>query len=361
MKLAIRVGILMLVAVALRADSLDEFYVRTIKERNVPSMAVAVVKDGKLIKADGYGTADIERGIPARPETVYKIGSVSKQFIAAGIMLLAQDGRLSVDDRLSRYIPTAPSSWQAITLRHLLTHTSGLVRESPAFDPNKLQTDLEVVAAAFATPLQWKPGDKYDYSNLGYFALADVIRVASGKPWDRFLEERIFAPLGMTSTRTTTADRARVPGYLFMDGRHTRADDWVALRPSGAFVSTVLDMAKWEAALQEDRILTRASKAAMWTSVKFNDGGSFPYGFGWELDDFPPGGYTTGVRLARHEGTIPGFRGVIAHFPDHRLGVIALTNLDRAAVDALVAAAATQFVPDLRQAALRRWTPAQLP
>jgi CubicO group peptidase (beta-lactamase class C family) len=152
-----------------------------------------------------------------------------------------------------------------------------------------------------------------------------------------------------------------VPGYIFVDGHHTKAEDWITLRPSGAFVSTVLDMAKWEAALQDDRILTVESKRAMWTPVTFNDGGSFAYGFGWELDDFPPGGYTTGVRLVRHEGTIPGFRGVIAHFPEHRLGVIALTNLDRAQVDSLVAAAAVQFMPDLRAAALRRWTPSQLP
>jgi CubicO group peptidase (beta-lactamase class C family) len=191
--------------------------------------------------------------------------------------------------------------------------------------------------------------------------LAEVIRVVSGTPWDRFLEERIFAPLGMTSTRTTIADRSRVRGYLWTNGRHVIADDWATLRPSGAFVSTVLDMAKWETALQEDRILTPASKVLMWTPVRFNDGGSFPYGFGWELDDFPPGGLTTGVRLVRHEGTIPGFRGVIAHFPDHRLGVIALTNLDRAQVDAFVAGAAVQFAPDLRAAALRRWAPSQLP
>jgi CubicO group peptidase (beta-lactamase class C family) len=363
MRIVLRVCAVMatLAGVSLGADSLDDFYLRAIKERNVPSATMAVVKDGKVVKVGAYGTADLDRGIAAQPDTVYKIGSVSKQFIAAGIMLLAQDGRLSVDDAVSTYIPTAPSSWRQITLRHLLTHTSGLAREPPGFDPNKPKPDLEVISSAFATPLQWHPGDKYDYSNLGYYALAEVIRVRSGTPWNRFLDERIFVPLGMTSTRTTSADRARVPGYVWAGGRHIKADDWVALRPSGAFVSTVLDMAKWEAALQEDRILTPASKRVMWTAVKFNDGISFPYGFGWELDDFPPGGYTTGVRLVRHEGTIPGYRGVIAHFPDHRLGVIALTNLDRAQVDALVAVAAIQFVPELRVAALRRWTPAQLP
>jgi D-alanyl-D-alanine carboxypeptidase len=353
--------VLVLAGTVLAADSLDDFYRMTTAERHVPSMAVAVVKDGRLMRASAYGMADLERAIQARPETVYKIGSVSKQFIAAGIMLLVQDGRLSLDDSIVRFVPSAPAVWRPITLRHLLTHTSGLVREPPGFDSARLQPDLNVITSAFFTPLQWKPGDKYDYSNLGYYALAETITVTSGKPWDRFLEERIFAPLGMSATRTTSADRSRVPGYLWIDGHHTRAEDWVTLRPSGAFVSTVLDMAKWEAALQTDRILTPASKTLMWTPVRLNDGGLFPYGFGWELDDFPPGGYTTGVRLVRHEGTIPGFRGVIAHFPDHRFGVIALTNLDRAQVDSLVAAAAVQFVPALRPAALRRWTSAQLP
>jgi D-alanyl-D-alanine carboxypeptidase len=348
-------------AISVRADSLDDFYARFLKERNIPSATIAVVKDGKVVRVGAYGTADLERGIAPQPSTVYKIGSVSKQFIAAGIMLLVQDGRVSLDDPVRRHIPAAPAAWQAITIRHLLTHTSGLVRESPGFEANRVQPDLNVIQASFATPLQWRPGDKYDYSNLGYYALAEVIRVASGKPWDRFLDERIFAPLGMTSTRTTNVDRDRVPGYVWTNGRHTKAEDWATLRPSGAFVSTVLDMAKWAAALQEDRILSASSKTTMWTRVTLNDGGTFPYGFGWELDDFPPGGSSTGVRLVRHEGTIPGFRGVIAHFPDYRLGVIALTNLDRAQVDALVAAAAIQFAPELRAAALRRWTPAQLP
>jgi D-alanyl-D-alanine carboxypeptidase len=360
-KLAIRLGVLVIASAVIRADSLDDFYIRVITERDVPSMALAVVKEGIVVKVGAYGIADLERRVAAVPDTVYKIGSVSKQFIAAGIMLLVQDGRLSVNDPITRYIPTAPAAWRPVTIRHLLTHTSGLVREPPRFDSTRSQSDLEVITTAFRTPLQWQPGDKYDYSNLGYYALAQTITVVSGQPWDRFLQDRIFTPLNMASTRTSTNDHNRVPGYLWTDGRHTRAEDWVALRPSGAFVSTVLDMAKWETALQSGRILTAASLAEMWTPARLNDGGSFPYGFGWELDDFPPGGYTTGVRLVRHEGTIPGFRGVIAHFPDHRLGVIALTNLDRAPVDVLVAAAVVQFQPQLRAAALRRWTPAQLP
>src|SRR5262245_1085546 len=177
------VPLLALAVVSLRADSLDDFYQRVIKERNVPSTTIAVVKDGKLVKVGAYGTADLERGTPARPETVYKIGSVSKQFIAAGIMLLAQDGRLSVDDPVSKYIATAPASWKAITLRHLLTHSSGLVREPPGFDANTLQPDLDVIASAFASPLQWMPGDKYGYSNLGYYALAEVIHIVSNQRW----------------------------------------------------------------------------------------------------------------------------------------------------------------------------------
>ena len=138
----------------------------------------------------------MEHGIPARPDTVYKIGSVSKQFIATGIMLLVQDGKVAVDDKVSKYLEGTPSTWQAITLRHLLTHTSGLVREGPGFDPYKVQPDIDVIKTAYPLPLQFKPGDKYEYSNLGYFVLAEIIHKVSGKPWGDFLTERVFAPLG---------------------------------------------------------------------------------------------------------------------------------------------------------------------
>jgi D-alanyl-D-alanine carboxypeptidase len=345
-------------AIPARADDLDDFVNAAIQRRNIPGVAIAVVKDGVLVRSGGYGLADRERAIAPGPDTVFLIGSLSKQFIAAGVMLLVQDGKLAVGDRLSRFIRDAPASWHDITIRHLLTHTSGLRREAPAADLSKALPDIDVIRSAYGLPLQWKPGDKYDYSNLGYFALAEVITRVSGTPWDQFMARRIFGPLGMTRTTTTrdaTRLASRASGYVWSDGAWSAAPTFVALRPSGAFVSTAADLSKWAAALDGHRVLSSASKAEMWTRVVLNDGTTFPYGYGWELDDFPPGGHVTGVPMIRHEGTIPGFRPGFTRLPKQGLTVIVLTNLDRGPVDALIAGIAVRYAPELIPEAARQW------
>jgi CubicO group peptidase (beta-lactamase class C family) len=347
----------LLIVAPLRANDIDNFVQATMQQRHIPAISIAVVKDGVLVKSAGYGLADMENSVTAKTDTVFKIGSVSKQFFAAGILLLAQDGKLSVDDKLSKHLPGIPGSWNDITLRHLLTHTSGLVREAPAFDPYKVQPDMDVIKSAYTVPLQWKPGDQYSYSNVGYYTLAEVIHQVSGKPWPEFLKERIFVPLGMNSTRPTTLDliKGRADGYVWSEDKFANAENWPSVRPSGAFLSTALDMAKWEIALQTDHILTPASKAQMWKPVVLNNGQTYPYGFAWELDDFPPGGFSTGVPMIRHEGSIPGFRAAYGRFPRQNLAVIVLSNLQGAALDSVVAGIAVRFAPELMPAALRRW------
>ncbi len=242
--------VLVLVAAApARGQDIDDFVKGWIDAQHVPAAAIAVVKDGVLIKAEGYGLANVENRVPARPDTVFKIGSLSKQFIATGIMLLVQDGRIAVDDKISKHLDGTPASWDAITLRHLLTHTSGLVREAPGFDIYKRQPDIDVIKTAYQVALASAPGEKYAYSNLGYFVLAEVISRASGKSWSDFLAERVFAPLGLTATRVTSLTDIvpnRASGYAWRAGQLQNEDDWPAVRPSGAFLSTVLDLAKWE-------------------------------------------------------------------------------------------------------------------
>jgi len=173
------------------------------------------------------------------------------------------------------------------------------------------------------------------------------------------MQRRIFGPLGMTRT-TTTSDAGRLSnrasGYVFRDGAWSAAPSFVALRPSGAFVSTAIDMAKWAAALDGDRVLSKATKAEMWTPVALNGGGTFPYGYGWELDDFPNAQGVTGIPMIRHEGTIPGFRPGFTRLPKQGLSVILLANLDRGQVDLLIAGIAVRFAPELLlPAAQRRW------
>jgi D-alanyl-D-alanine carboxypeptidase len=147
-------------------------------------------------------------------------------------MLLAQDGKLTVDDPVGRFLPDAPEAWSGITLRHLLSHTAGLIREAPAFQPFTIQPDIDVVRSAYPRPLQTKPGEKYAYSNVGYFALAEIITRVSGRPWPEFIRERVFAPSGMTATRTTTTDPLpnKAKGYSGND-RLAPAADWPAPGP----------------------------------------------------------------------------------------------------------------------------------
>lgn len=308
-------------------DTIDRFVAAEMARRHIPGVAIAVVRRGRVIDARGYGVADLEHGVPVTPSTVFKIASVSKQFLATGIMLLAQEGKLSVDDPVSKHYPGTPASWQAITLRHFLTHTSGVTREGPAFDPLKVQADSIVIRSAFERPLEFPIGSKYQYCNTCYFTLADIITRVSGTPWDVFLAERVFAPTGMTATRTTTA-RELVPhrarGYAWRDSGYVNAPEYLALRPSGAHLSTVLDLAKWDAALYDDRVLTKASRDAMWTRVGLTEGRTYGYGFGWTLDSLD------GRPRVHHGGSLPGFRAEMARFPSDSLTVIVLTNGDGA-------------------------------
>jgi D-alanyl-D-alanine carboxypeptidase len=343
-----------------RADEVDDWVKAQIQLRHVPGVAIAVIKDGVVVKAEGYGLADFEHDIPVRTNTVFKIGSASKQFIAAGVMLLVQDGKIRVDDKLGRYLEGISATWQPITIRQLLSHTSGLPREAPGFDPYKIQPDIDVIKTAYLVPLNGKPGDNYEYSNLGYYVLAEVITRVSGRPWSIFLKERIFEPLRMTSTRPTSAidivsDRAY--GYTRTDDQFSNAENWLALRPSGAFLSTAVDMAKWEIALQRDFILSPEMKKEMWTPAKLNNGSEYPYGFGWEIDYFPNGVGPTNVPMIRHEGSIPGFRAMFWRLPNQTLTVIVLSNLQNAQLDNLTAGIALHYAPEIKPAYEKRWPP----
>jgi CubicO group peptidase (beta-lactamase class C family) len=346
--------ILILAASAVRADEIDDYIASAMQQRHIPAVSVAVIKDGSVVKAEGYGIADLEHDVPARPDTVFKIGSVSKQFIATGIMLLVQDGKLALDDKVTMFLSGAPEAWQAITVRHLLTHTSGLVREAPGFDPHKLQPDIDVIRTAYSVPLRFAPGEKWEYCNLGYFVLAEIIHQVSGTSWGDFLHERVFAPLGMTATRVTTAGdivRGRARGYAWKSGKFQNTDNWPTVRPSGAFLSTAADLAKWEAALLTDRMLKSATKAEMWTPVALNDGRKYAYGFGWQLDDFPAGSKSPmAVPMIRHGGSMPGFRAGYFRWPNHGLAVVVLTNLEGASIDGLGAGIAVRCLPELKAA-----------
>ena len=336
--------LLLLTVVAARADKVDDYVKAQMDRQHVPGVSILVVKDRKIIKSQGYGFANVELNVPATPDTVYKIGSVSKQFIAAGIMLLVQDGKLSIDDNISKFLDDTPETWKPITIRHLLTHTSGIVREAPGFDPLKIQKDAEVIKTAYSMPLRFAPGEKYEYCNVGYFTLAEIISKVSGKPWPDFLAERVFAPLGMNSTRTTNMTDLvpnRANGYLWRNGKFQNASIYFAVRPSGAFLSTVSDLAKWEAALEDGTLLKRPTLDQMWTPVKLNDGKTYPYGFGWELSAL------RNHKQINHGGSLPGFRAQLSRFVDDKLTVVVLTNGDNANAAGIAHGVANLYIPGL--------------
>jgi D-alanyl-D-alanine carboxypeptidase len=327
-----------------RPDKTDEYIELQMRRQRIPGLSIAVIKDGKMLKARGYGLANVETNTPATEKTVYKLASVSKQFMAVGVLLLVQEGKISLDDHVGKYFPDAPATWKDITIRHLLSHTSGLVRDIPDFDPLRDIPDAELIKRTYAQPLRFATGEKWAYCNVGYQVLAEIVTRVSGKPWPEFIGERIFTPLGMTQTRTTTVNEmvpGRASGYTVTGKGLKNADVWYALRPSGGFISSVTDMAKWDAALYSDTILKPATKALMWTPVKLNDGSEAHYGFGWFI-------YTTnGHKRIFHDGGVPGFGSDFERYVDDKLTVIVLNNTESSNVIKIAEVVAGFYQPEL--------------
>ena len=321
-------------------DGVDDFIRAQLRTQRIPGLSLAVIQDGRIVKAEGYGFADLAARRPATPDTVYKIASVSKAILASGVMRLVQDGRLELDRPIGTYLEQTPPSWASITIRHLLSHTSGLVREGPAFDAMRAISDAEVVRSAYPVPLRFAPGERHEYGNLNYFALAEIIRVVSGRPWTAYMQRQIFTPAGMSSTwptSTATVVPNRAAGYVDNDALKP-APAWVALRPSGAFLSTVRDLAKWDAALDAGLLLSDATKRQMWTPTKLNDGTAAPYGLGWYVS------LHNGRRRVQHTGGMPGARAGFVKYPDDRLTIIVLMNLDDVDIESILGGVASRYL-----------------
>jgi CubicO group peptidase (beta-lactamase class C family) len=327
-------------------DRLDDYIRSQMREMNIPGLSVAVVQRGTVVKARGYGLANVETSTPATEQTVYKSASLCKQFIGAAIMLLVQEGKVRLDDRAAIYLDGSPEQWRDITVRQLLTHTSGLVRSFPNFDPNREQPIASVIATAYQVPLRSAPGAKWAYSNVGYYILAEIINKTSGTSWDAFIAERLFVPAGMRTMRPTTfaelvPNRAR--GYAIdrSSKRMINAEDWMAVQPSGAFLSTVLDMAKWDIFLDRKNPIVDTLRTQMWTQVTLTDGSHANYGYGWIVDSI------LGRTRLHHDGQYPGFRSDYERFPDDHLSVIVLANFDHPGVESLAMKIAGFYAPTL--------------
>jgi CubicO group peptidase (beta-lactamase class C family) len=318
------------------------------QQRKIPGLSLAVVRNGEIVKAKGYGLSNVELNVPATPETIYQSGSVGKQFTATLVMMLAEEGKLSLDDRIGKHIAEAPAIWKDITVRHLLTHTSGLSNSLyQKINMRQDYTEDELVQQIAALPLDFQPGEQWSYSNPGYVMLGVLIHRVTGKFYGDLLREKVFGPLGMTTARVI--DEAdiipnRAAGYRLVEGE-LKNQDWVAPKlnttADGALYLTVLDMAKWDAGLYSDKLLKRSSFDLMWTPAKLNDGKTVRYGFGWMI------GETRGHRVIRHGGGWQGFSTHIARFIGQKLTVIVLTNLAGAPADRIANGVAALYHPEL--------------
>ena len=329
------------------ASPVDECIETEMKRLRIPGLSVAVIKDGVLVKATGYGMANLETGTLAHAGTIYKTASLSKPMIGVVTLQLVQEGKLALDDKISRYLPDPPASWAEITVRHVLTSTSGIPRDPPERDyrPYDNQPITAVIKAAYPLPLRFPPGEKWLYSNVGYYVLAEIISQASGTPWDQFIEQRIFSPAGMTSTRVTSTSQIvkhRAAGYqLTKEGALVNAEDWIAVRPSGAFLSSVLELAKWDAFVSRGAGLSDDLRAVLWTPATLSNGGKTNYGCGWIIDTY------LGRSRRHHDGQFPGFRSDYERFDDDKISVIVLANADDANVEPIALKIAGFYSPAL--------------
>lgn len=313
-------------------------------EGAVPGASVLVIRDGLPVIRRGVGLADLEGRVAATPATNYRLASMTKQFTAAAILLLAEDGRLSLADPVRKWLPTLPAAADGITIRHLLTHTSGLIDYEDVMEEGTTRQlhDADVLHLLESqNRTYFAPGTAYRYSNSGYSLLALIVGRASGSDFAAFLRERIFRPLHMDNTVafeegiSTVANRAY--GYSLANNVWTRTDQSLtsAVLGDGGIYSSIDDLAKWDAALYDNRLLRAESLRAAFTPATKTDDPAVQYGFGWRM---------TGDSLW-HSGETMGFRNVIVRFPQHRLTVVVLTNRDAAEPYFLALAIAKIYLP----------------
>jgi CubicO group peptidase (beta-lactamase class C family) len=328
-------------------NKIDEYLRTQMKAQQIPGIALAVVRDGKIVLARGYGLANVEHQVPVKPETIFQSGSTGKQFTATAVMMLVEEGKLSLEDKITKYFPDAPESWRDITVRHLLTHTSGMTDYPADFDLRRDYTEDDLLHRIKVIPLAFQPGEKWSYSNLAYVTLGILIHKVSGKFYGDFLQERVFKPLDMSTARIISESDIvpnRAAGYSVTNGQ-LENQNWVSpslnTTADGALYLTVYDMAKWDAALYTEKLLKRSSLEQMWTKVKLNDGKSIAYGFGWGLAE------VRGHRIIEHGGAWQGFKAQISRYVEDKLTIILFANQARANQTKLVRDIAAIINPEL--------------
>jgi CubicO group peptidase (beta-lactamase class C family) len=330
-------------------DKVDQYVRSEMNARRIPGLALLVARDGKIVKARGYGFANLEHKVPVKPETVFQSGSMGKQFTATAVMMLVDEGKVGLDDKISKYFKETPESWKDVTLRQLLSHTAGFTDYPRDFNFREDYTEDQLLKKATTIPLAFTPGEKWQYSNMGYVTLGILIGKVTGTFYGDFLRERIFRPLGMSATRIINeADIIpnRAAGYRLVKG-DVKNQEWVSptmnTTADGSLYFTILDLAKWDAALYTEKLLKRSSLQLIWTPVKQNDGkpNRANYGFGWRIGDI------RGRRIIEHGGAWQGFTSNISRYVDDKLTIVVLANLAGANPESITHHVAGLYNPEL--------------
>ena len=326
------------------------------RRQQIPGLSVAVLVGDRTVLSRGYGFANVELRVPASDSTIYQSGSMGKQFTAALVEMLVAAGRVRLGDSIVRWFPEGSAVWQGITVRHLLTHTSGIAEYTDStFDYRKDYTEDELVQFASTRPLDFRPGERWSYSNTGYVLLGALVRRVSGQFYGDLLRDSVFRPLGMRDSRIISeADIVpnRADGYV-LDGGTLKNQEWVApmlnTTADGALYVTVRDLARWAVALNHGRPPNQSALDTAWSPVQLSDGATYPYGFGWSLLE------QRGQRRIAHTGSWQGFKTVIARYPTSGISVIVLANLAQAQVGAIAYGIAGMIDPRLAAPHLATW------
>ena len=317
-------------------DSVDRYVRAQLAKYRIPGLSVAVLRGDTLLLARGYGYANVEAHAPASDSTIYESGSVAKQFTAAAVVMLSEENRLSLDDSIIPFLPEGAARWRGITVRQLLTHTSGIPEFTDStIDSCRNYTEDDLVRLAASQPLEFAPGARWSYSSTGYVLLGVIIHRVTSVFWGDFLKDHIFTPLGMRTARTISAADIvpnRAAGYHFVNGT-LRNQDWVSpsLQSTAdcCLLLSVDDLAKWAIALNHEKALSRSGLEASLTPVRLTGGVTYPYGFGWHLTQ------QRGWHRVGHSGSSEGFQATIQRYPDFGLTVIVLVNVAQSLPEAM--------------------------
>ena len=305
---------------------IDGYIKDEMRREQIPGVALAILKNGRVEILRSYGLANLEHNVPVKPTTVFQSGSLAKQFTAAAVMLLVQDGKLNLDEPVSRYLPDAPATWRDVTVRRLLNHTAGLGNFGDEVDLRRDYTEAEFWQLIKKSTLKFEPAADWDYSNLGYVTLGILIHKVAGEFYGDFLARRVFRPLGMSASRVISeADIVpnRAAGYRLVNGV-LKNQEWVSpsnnTTADGSLYVTLADLIKWDAALNSGHLINKATLEQIWAPAMLNDGHEWPYGFGWHL------GKIGDHKIVFHGGAWQGFKTFIGRVLDDKRTFILLAN-----------------------------------